>query len=92
MIPWLSRCHAIVPSPVFPRFESYRRIILHVSEVPTFYVVRYTEVLFAGKAYLRRHGHTIREEEDPINALLESTACITAEMAKGWFRHAGYIW
>ncbi|KAF7373112.1 Tc1-mariner class transposase [Mycena sanguinolenta] len=44
------------------------------------------------KAYLRRHGQTIQEAEDPIAALLESTSCITAEMAEEWFRHAGYIW
>ncbi|KAK6966408.1 hypothetical protein R3P38DRAFT_2496273 [Favolaschia claudopus] len=44
------------------------------------------------KAYLRRHGHAIREAEDPFEALLESTACITPEMAHGWFKHAGYIW
>jgi hypothetical protein len=33
---------------------------------------------------------TIREEEDPVLALLESTACVTGEMAWGWFKHAGY--
>ncbi|KAF7352249.1 Tc1-mariner class transposase [Mycena venus] len=44
------------------------------------------------KAYLRRHGEIIHESEDPIAALLESTSCITPEMAEGWFRHAGYIW
>lgn len=42
------------------------------------------------KAHLRRHGYEIRAEEDPIMALLEACACITAEMAEGWFRHAGY--
>ena len=52
----------------------------------------WSELLLVGKAYLRRHGRTIREAEDPIQALLESTACITPEMAVGWFRHAGYIW
>jgi transposase len=45
----------------------------------------------AVKAYLRRHGFIIRQGNDPINALLEACGCITPEMAKGWFRHAGYI-
>ncbi|KAJ7023693.1 hypothetical protein C8F04DRAFT_969892 [Mycena alexandri] len=35
--------------------------------------------------------HSLRVD-DPFLALLESTACITAEMAVGWFKHAGYIW
>ncbi|KAJ7018615.1 hypothetical protein C8F04DRAFT_875910, partial [Mycena alexandri] len=43
------------------------------------------------KAHLCRHGCTIDQEDDPFLALLESTACITAEMAVGWFKHAGYI-
>ena len=43
------------------------------------------------KAYLRRHGFVIRQEHDPINALLEACGCITPKMAEGWFRHAGYI-
>ncbi|KAJ7744872.1 hypothetical protein B0H16DRAFT_1857033 [Mycena metata] len=42
--------------------------------------------------YLRCHGRSISQEEDPFMALLDSTACITAEMAVGWFKHAGYIW
>ncbi|KAF9470296.1 hypothetical protein BDN70DRAFT_766388, partial [Pholiota conissans] len=43
------------------------------------------------KAYLRRHGFVIRQEQDAINALLEACGCITPQMAEGWFRHAGYI-
>ena len=43
------------------------------------------------KAYLCRHGFIIRQEHDPINALLEACGCITPKMAEGWFRHAGYI-
>lgn len=47
--------------------------------------------IYTGKAFLRRHGEMIQEAEDPIAILLESTACITGEMAHGWFKHAGYI-
>lgn len=47
--------------------------------------------VFTGKAYLRRHVHLIREADDPIGVLQDTTACITAEMAFGWFKHAGYI-
>lgn len=43
------------------------------------------------KAYLCRHGAIIREDEDPIQALLDSCGCVTAEMARRWFIHAGYI-
>ena len=46
----------------------------------------------AGKAYLRAHGREIADAPDPVLALLEATACITAEKATAWFRHAGYIW
>ena len=45
----------------------------------------------AVKAYLHQHGFIICQDNDPINALLEACGCITPEMAKGWFRHAGYI-
>ena len=44
------------------------------------------------KAYLRRHGLQIREDENPEMALMEACGCVTAEKARGWFRHAGYIW
>jgi transposase len=47
--------------------------------------------IFIVKAYLRRHGAIIRQDGDPINALLEACGCITPVMAKNWFRHAGYI-
>jgi len=49
------------------------------------------ESSLAGKAYIRRNGMTIRDAEDPLLALLDSCGCITAEMAVGWFYHAGYI-
>ncbi|THU80364.1 hypothetical protein K435DRAFT_556406, partial [Dendrothele bispora CBS 962.96] len=42
------------------------------------------------KAYLQANGVLIRTHDDPILALLDSCGCITAEMAVGWFRHAGY--
>ncbi len=44
-----------------------------------------------GKAYLRRNGPILRDDEDPILVLLDACGCITAEMAFGWFKHAGYI-
>ena len=44
-----------------------------------------------GKAYLRCNGAIIRDAEDPILILLEACSVITAEMAEGWFRHAGYM-
>ncbi|PBK91210.1 hypothetical protein ARMGADRAFT_932907 [Armillaria gallica] len=31
------------------------------------------------------------DDEDPILVLLDACGCITAEMALGWFQHAGYI-
>jgi hypothetical protein len=45
----------------------------------------------SGKAYLRCHGGMIRGADDPILVLLEACGCITAEMAEGWFCHAGYV-
>jgi hypothetical protein len=57
------------------------------------YVLRLSLMpIFTGKAHLRHHYQEIRDAEDPFEVLLESTACITPEMAVGWFRHAGYIW
>ncbi|KAG2749002.1 hypothetical protein P692DRAFT_201713760, partial [Suillus brevipes Sb2] len=49
------------------------------------------ESFSALKAYIRRHGHQLRQLEDPVDALLEATSCITAEKAHGWFKNAGYI-
>jgi len=43
------------------------------------------------KAYLRRHGETLRGHDDPIFILQDTLGCITAEMALNWFQHAGYI-
>jgi hypothetical protein len=43
------------------------------------------------KAYLRCHTHRLRDDDDPIRVLIEACACITPEMSKGWFRHAGCI-
>lgn len=59
-------------------------------ELMPFHCKCYVLIFFVGKAYLRRNGLIIREAEDPILALLESTACVTGEMARGWFKHAGY--
>jgi hypothetical protein len=42
------------------------------------------------KAYMRRHGAEMRAAEDPVQSLLEACGCITADMAKAWFVHAGY--
>lgn len=39
---------------------------------------------------MRRHATEIRAAHDPIHALLEACGCISAEMARGWFAHAGY--
>jgi transposase len=50
-----------------------------------------TDILPLVKAFLRRHGYTIRRELDPIAALIEACSCITAEKAYSWFKHAGYI-
>ena len=43
------------------------------------------------KAYIRRHGHALRQNLDPVACLYEACGCVTAEMCEGWFRHAGYI-
>ena len=47
--------------------------------------------IYSVKAFLRRHGHILRQNNDPLSALLEACSCITADVCKGWFRHAGYI-
>jgi len=49
------------------------------------------ESFSALKAYIRRHGHALRQNLDPVACLYEACGCITAEMCEGWFRHAGYI-
>uniref|UniRef100_A0A0W0GF12 Putative transposase n=1 Tax=Moniliophthora roreri TaxID=221103 RepID=A0A0W0GF12_MONRR len=43
------------------------------------------------KPYLQRNGQWIRNEEDQVLALLDACGCVTAEKARGWFHHAGYI-
>jgi hypothetical protein len=43
------------------------------------------------KAYLRCNGVLLRDSEDPIHTLMDTLGCITADMARGWFKHAGYI-
>jgi transposase len=48
--------------------------------------------IYAVKAHLRRYGRRIRRAEDAITTILEECGCITAELARGWFEHAGYIW
>ncbi|KAK6983910.1 hypothetical protein R3P38DRAFT_2807493 [Favolaschia claudopus] len=42
------------------------------------------------KAYMRRHGAEMLAANDPVGAILEATACITAGKAQNWFHHAGY--
>jgi hypothetical protein len=42
------------------------------------------------KAYLCRHGKTLRGHDNPIFVLLNSLGCVTAEMALNWFWHSGY--
>ena len=44
------------------------------------------------KAFLQQHGYEIRNDDNPEGALLEACGCVTGEMAKAWFRHAGYMW
>ncbi|KAE9384829.1 hypothetical protein BT96DRAFT_841656 [Gymnopus androsaceus JB14] len=43
------------------------------------------------KAYLCRYGVRISAANDPVHVLLDSCGCVTADMAVGWFRNAGYI-
>ena len=43
------------------------------------------------KAYIKCHSHHLREQLNPILALLEACSCITPELCQGWFHHAGYI-
>jgi len=44
------------------------------------------------KAHLRRYGFLMRQDDNPEMALMEACGCITGEMARAWFRHAGYMW
>jgi hypothetical protein len=46
--------------------------------------------LRTGKAYLQCNSTVIYDTEDPIAVLYKSCGCITAQMADGWFWHAGY--
>ena len=68
-----------------PIEESFSTCMFSLPNVPYSFLI-----VAAVKAHLRHHGYKIHAEEDPIMALLEACACITAEMAEGWFRHAGY--
>jgi transposase len=48
-----------------------------------------TDVL-AVKHWIRRNWRNMQAAEYPEIALLESSAVVTAEKAKGWFIHSGY--
>jgi hypothetical protein len=39
---------------------------------------------------MRRHGAEMLAAAEPIAAIIEVYGCITSEMEKQWFIHAGY--
>ncbi|THU94791.1 hypothetical protein K435DRAFT_645625, partial [Dendrothele bispora CBS 962.96] len=43
------------------------------------------------KAYIRRNWKHAQASEYPDIYLLEATSTITADKARGWIQHAGYI-
>jgi len=45
----------------------------------------------AVKSWLRRNWGTMRDNENPELMLLEACGNVTAEKAKGWIKHSGYI-
>jgi hypothetical protein len=60
-------------------------------ELGQFSTCRFTTYPLIVKAFIRRHGWTIRNEDDAIAALLEAYGSITADKCYAWFKHAGYI-
>jgi len=42
------------------------------------------------KHWIRRNWRKVQAAEYPEIALLESSAAVTAEKARGWFVHSGY--
>ncbi len=42
------------------------------------------------KHWIRRNWRRVQAAEYPEIALLESSAAVTAEKARGWFVHSGY--
>ncbi|KZP29699.1 hypothetical protein FIBSPDRAFT_726953 [Athelia psychrophila] len=49
------------------------------------------ESFSAVKTWIRRHWQRLANSETPEIDLLKACGAITAEKAKGWFRHSGYI-
>ncbi|KAJ3816352.1 hypothetical protein F5878DRAFT_526751, partial [Lentinula raphanica] len=49
------------------------------------------ESFSAFKAYLRRHWKEAQNCENPELFLIEAASVVTAESARGWIEHAGYI-
>lgn len=45
----------------------------------------------AVKAWIRRHWRRMQNSETPEVDLLEACGVVTAESARGWFRHSGYL-
>ena len=43
------------------------------------------------KAWIRRHWRHLANSETPEIDLLEACGTVTAEKARGWFRHSGYM-
>jgi hypothetical protein len=84
-----NRCFASLPPTILARSEPNRGVIQCLYALNAAPFVQY---LFSrtGKAYLQRNGTVVREAEDPIAVLYESCGRITAQMAEGWFWHAGH--
>lgn len=85
----LIRNHDTLSTALFSWLEPNWRIFFDMWVV--FYSFWCILTSYLGKAYLRRHGTLIRAAEDPIQTLLDSCGCITADLAYSWFYHAGYI-
>lgn len=43
------------------------------------------------KAWIRRHWRRLANSQTPKVDLLEACGAVTAEKARSWFRHSGYM-
>lgn len=89
---YMIRLSSSVSTTIFPWPEPHRRVVQYLYGCLFFCLIIRSLSSYVVKAFLWQHGYEFWENDNPEGALMEACGCITGEMAKVWFRHAGYMW